>query len=131
MLETRVQVRLEAELHDDGEMVAVDVRVHAVQPLEHLRDGRAELPREADAEPRGEDVGVVDVGLAPRHQVLDVVGRGHLRGPLVLRRRRVLPEVLVLVRGLHFRAGGRGAELRDGAVEEVELVVEVDDCGGA
>ena len=40
-----------------------------------------------------------------------------------------MPEIFKLVRGLHFRARLRAAELGDGAVDEVDLVVEVDDCG--
>lgn len=41
---------------------------------------------------------------------------------------RVVPEVFEFVGCFHFRAGGGGAEFGDGAVEEVDLVVEVDDC---
>jgi hypothetical protein len=63
---------------------------------------------------RGKHSLVVDVALHPGHQMLDVFGRWHLRGPLVLS--AVLPEILELVCGFHFWAGGRRAELGDRAV---------------
>ena len=46
MLEARVQMRLQAQLHDDGVVVAVDVRVDAVQALEELPDEGREVFRE-------------------------------------------------------------------------------------
>ena len=38
MLEARVQMRLQAQLHDDRVVVAVYVRVDAIQALEELAD---------------------------------------------------------------------------------------------
>lgn len=36
-----------------------------------------------------------------------------------------MPKVFELVRGLHFWAGNGRAEFSDGAIEKVELVVEI------
>lgn len=58
MLKARIQVRLEAQLPDDAVMVAVDVRVDAIQALEDLLDGGAELRREGDAGGGREERGV-------------------------------------------------------------------------
>jgi hypothetical protein len=63
---------------------------------------------------RGKHSLVIDVALHPGHQMLDILGRRHLCRPLVLS--AVLPEILELVCGFHFRASGRRAELGDGAV---------------
>ena len=112
-------------MHNHGVVMAVDMRVDPIQPLEELSDDGGEGLREGDADAGGEGGLVVDVGLHPRHQVLDVLGGGHLGGFFV--RGGVLPEVLEFVGCFHFRAGAGGAELGDGAVEEVDLVVEVDD----
>jgi hypothetical protein len=143
VLEARIQVRLEAQLDDDGVVVAVDVCVDAVQALEHVADEGGKRLGEGDADARGEHGFVVYVGLDPRHEVLDVLRGGHLGGLLV--RLRVLPEVLesggglvrlglgmrvvvgLLVGGFHLWTALGRAELCDGAVEEVDLVVEVDD----
>ena len=112
-------------MHDHGVVMAVDVRVDAVQALEELADDGGEVLGKGDADAGGEGGFVVDVGLHPRHQVLDVLGRGHLGG--FFERGAVLPEVLELVGCFHFGAASRGAEFGDGAVEEVDLIVEVDD----
>lgn len=48
MLETRVQVRLQPEMHNDGVMVAVDMRVDAVETFEDLSDERRECFGEGD-----------------------------------------------------------------------------------
>lgn len=69
---------------------------------------------------------VVDIALYPTHHLLDIRWRGHLCGPLVVL--IVLPKVLEFVRRLHLGARLRRAEFRDGAVEEVDLVVEVHHC---
>lgn len=92
LLEACVEVGLEAELADDGVVVAVDMGVDAVHALEDLADERGEGLGEGDADARGHHRLVVDVALHPRHELLDV-GRGrHLGGSLV--RLAVLPEVL-------------------------------------
>lgn len=77
-------------------------------------------------DPAREDLLVVDVALHPPHHLLNVRRRRHLGGPLVVL--AVLPEVLELVRRLHLGARLRRAELGDGAVEEVDLVVKVHHC---
>ena len=92
---------------------------------------------------------IVDVGLDPRHELLDV-GRGRHLGRLLVVF-AVLPEVLepgvvsrrprvreragagavvaILIRCLHLGARLRGAKLGNGAVEQVDLVVKVDHFG--
>lgn len=92
LLETRVEVGLEAELADDGVVVAVDVGVDAVHALEDLAHGLGEGLGEGHADARGQHALVVDVPLHPAHQLLDV-GRGsHLGRAFV--GLVVLPEVL-------------------------------------
>ena len=126
VLEACVEMWLEAELHDDGVVVAVDVGVDAVQAFEDLLDGCLEVFRERDADATGEDGFVVDVGLYPCHEMFDVCWRRHFGG-FGVSGCGVLPEVFEFVGGFHFGAGLRGAEFCDAAVEEVDLVVEVDD----
>lgn len=92
VLEARVQMRLEAQLNDDRVVVAVDVRIDTVQALEHVADERGEGLGEGHADARGKHGLVVDVGLDPGHEVLDVLWRRHLGGFLV--GFGVLPEVL-------------------------------------
>jgi hypothetical protein len=128
VLEACIEMWLEAQLHDDRVVVAVDVCVDAVQAFEDLLDGCLEVFGEGDADAAGENGFVVDVRLHPCHQVFDVCGRGHLCG-FGVSRCGVLPEVFEFVGGFHFGAGLRGAEFGDAAVEEVDLVVEVDDWG--
>ena len=57
--------------------------------------------------------------------MFDVLRSGHFGGFGVVG--WVGPEVFEFVGGGHGGAGGWGAEFCDGAVEEVDLVVEVDD----
>jgi hypothetical protein len=82
---------------------------------------------------------VVDVALNPCHQLLDVSRRGHLGRLLVVL--RILPQVLkpdlvsavhhahdaeyILICRLHLGARLGRAELGNGAVEQVDLVVEI------
>lgn len=80
MLEARIEMRLEAQLNDDRVVVAVDVRIDAVQTLEHVSDQGGEGFGKGDADARGEHGFVVHVGLHPGHEVFDVLGRGHLGG---------------------------------------------------
>lgn len=91
LLEARVEVRFEAELANDGVVVAVDVGVDAVHALEDLADGLGERFGKGYADARGKDGLVVDVALDPAHQLLYVGWGRHLRWPLV--GLVVLPEV--------------------------------------
>lgn len=91
VLEARVEVRLETQLDDDRVVVAVDVCVDAVQPLEHVSNERGKGLGESNTNARGEHGFVVDIRLYPRHEVLNVLRRGHLRGLFV--GLGVLPEV--------------------------------------
>lgn len=101
---------LEAELADDGVVVAVDVGVDAVEALEDLADEGREGLGEGHADAARQHRLVVDVALHPAHQLLDVGRRRHLRRPLV--RLAVLPEVFEPVErgggGEGGRRGGRG-----------------------
>lgn len=92
MLEARVEMRFEAQLNDDWVVVAVNVRIDAIQALEHVSDERRKGLWEGHADARGEHGLVVDVGLHPCHEVFNVLRSGHL-GRL-LERLRVLPEIL-------------------------------------
>lgn len=124
VLERRVQVRLLAEAHHLLEVLVVDVRVHAEQPLQdRLGDGQ-EVLREGHADLRGEQRLVVQLVLHPRHQVVNVLGGAAL--DRLLDRLAVGPVVLVLGAGGHDAAAVLRAELGDGAVQHVDLVEEVD-----
>lgn len=125
MLESGVEVSLEAQTADDAVVVAVDVCVDSVEALEDLLDGGLEGSGEGHARLGGEEVGVGQQVRGPGEQVGDVAWGGQTRGSGVLG--RVVPEVLEFVGGFHFGAGLRTAEFGDGAVDEVDLVVEVDD----
>jgi hypothetical protein len=93
VLEAGVEMWFESQMYDDGVMMAVDVRVDAIEALEDVADGRREVFGEGHADAGGECGFVVDVGLHPGHEVLDVFGRRHLGGFWVAGR-GVLPEVL-------------------------------------
>jgi hypothetical protein len=93
MLEARIQMRFQAQMHNDGIVMTVDMRVDAIQALEDIADGGGEVFGEGHADAAGEGGFVIDVGLNPGHEVLDVFGGGHLRG-LGVAGGGVLPEVL-------------------------------------
>lgn len=61
VLEARIEVRLQTQLDNDGVVVAVDVRVDAVEALEHVSDERGEGLGKGDADARGKHGFVVDV----------------------------------------------------------------------
>lgn len=92
VLETGIEMRLETQLDDDVVVVAVDVRVHAVQALEHVADQSGERLWKGHADAGREHGFVVYVGLDPGHEVLYVFGRRHFGGFLV--GLGVLPEIL-------------------------------------
>lgn len=96
LLEAGVEMRLEAQLADDGVVVAVDVGVDAVHALEDLADEGREGLWEGHADAAGQDRLVVDAALNPAHELFYVGWGGHLGGPLV--RVIVLPEILEPVR---------------------------------
>ena len=106
VLEAGVEVRLESEVDDNRVVVAVNVRVDAVQPLEYLEDQGLEGLREGHADPRGKHGFVVDIGLHPGHEVFDVFRRRHLCRLFVFF--AVLPKVLKSsrceLRDRHIRA---------------------------
>ena len=104
------------------------MRVHPIEAFEHVSDDGFEGAWEGDAEFGGEEVLIVDIGLAPCHEMLDILGGGHLCGALERGVRRVLPKVFVFVRGFHFGTGGGTAEFGNGTIKEIDLVIKVDDC---
>lgn len=129
VLETRVEMRFETQLDDDGIVMAVDMRIDTVEALEHVADERREGLGKRYADAAWEHLLVVHVGLYPGHEVFDVFGRGHLGGSLVLL--AILPKVLkpdrlsggaqkdwvdLLVCGFHLRTALRRAELGDGPI---------------
>lgn len=61
-------------MHDHRVVMAVDVCVDSVQSLEDLFDCRLEVLWEGGTDAGGEDGFVVDEGLCPGHEVLDVFG---------------------------------------------------------
>lgn len=144
MFEACIEMGFETEVDDDGVVVTVDVCVDAVEALEDLEDERAEgtwewytyclhvrfmsvlsLVQIARTNARREHLLVVDVSLNPAHEMLNIFWCGHLRWLLELL--VVLPQVLEFVRSLHLWAALRTAELCNGSIEEVDLVVEIDD----
>jgi hypothetical protein len=83
VLEARIEMWLEAQVHNDRVVVAVDVGVDSVEAFEELAQGGREVFRKGCL--------VVNVRLYPGHQVLDIFGRRHLGWALV--GFGVLPEV--------------------------------------
>lgn len=74
----------------------------------------------------GEERLVVELVLRPRHEVVNVLGRRALDG--LLDGVSVGPVVLILGPRRHHRARLLSAELRDGAVQHVDLVEKVHRC---
>lgn len=72
---------------------------------------------------RGKDVFIVDLDLDPVHEKVHVLGGRQGSRLLVLE--VILPPVFVLGAPWHHRAGPLGAELTDGAVDEVDAIEEV------
>ena len=126
MLKPRIQMRLQPQPPHDRIVMAVDMRVDTVQPLEQHAHRLLESFREGHAGLCGEEGGIGEVSGRPGEQERDVGWRGEACGFGV--GGWIVPEVFEFVGGFHFGAGGGRAEFGDGAVEEVDLVVEVDDC---
>jgi hypothetical protein len=91
VLEARIEMWLEAQVHNDRVVVAVDVGVDSVEAFEELAQGGREVFRKGDTDARRKGCLVVNVRLYPGHQVLDIFGRRHLGWALV--GFGVLPEV--------------------------------------
>jgi hypothetical protein len=123
MLEAGVEVVLEAEADDVGEVGVVDVRVDPEQALEDGLDLLQEVLGEGHAHHAGEEGLVVELGLGPRHQEVDVLGGRDLEGRAD---GRVRPVVLVLGPARHDAAGLLRAGLGQRPVQDRDLVVELD-----
>lgn len=123
MLKGRVQVRLLAQVHHLGEVLVVDVRVHAKQALQDRFGIAQEVLWEGHADLGGEERLVIQLVLHPRHQVVNVLGCTALNR--LLHRLPVRPVVLVFWPRRHYRAAILRAELGDRAVEHVDLVEKV------
>lgn len=103
----------------------VHVHEHAEQPRQDLPAQRDKRARKRHVRRHREDGLVVDLRLRPVHQLLDVLGRrqgGRLAVLVAVR-----PQVLVARTAGHRRACGLVAELRDGAVDQIDAIEEVDD----
>jgi hypothetical protein len=92
VLEACVEMRLQAQVNNDRIVMTVDMCVDAVQALEDVAHGLWEMLGERYADPAGKGGLVVNVGLHPGHEVLDVLGRRHL-GRFRIAGRSVLPEI--------------------------------------
>ena len=79
-------------MHNHLVMMAIDVGVDAVETFEELADCRREMFRERHADAGWEGGFVIDVGLDPGHEVLDVFWGGHFGG-FGVAGGGVLPEV--------------------------------------
>lgn len=117
---------LQPQTPDNAVVVAVDVGVDTVEALEDLAYRFLKVWREGYARMGGKNGGVGEVIAGPVEEAGDVGRSWEARGFWV--GGWVVPEVFEFVGCFHLWAGLRGAELGDGAVEEVDLVVEVDDC---
>mmetsp|Transcript_8586 Transcript_8586/g.21358 ORF Transcript_8586/g.21358 Transcript_8586/m.21358 type:complete len:216 (+) Transcript_8586:255-902(+) len=124
MPEARVQVRLRAHRHDLVEVVVVHVRVNPEQPPRDALHHHEEVAGKLGAGDHREDRLVAQLLVRPVHHDVDVLGRGQLRRRLVLV--RVLPQILILGTRGHRRAALIGAALAEGAVDETDLVEEVE-----
>jgi hypothetical protein len=96
VLEARVEMWFQSQLKHDRVVVAVDVGIHTVKPLEHLTDQSWEslwewytwstslvmvyvVVNESELTDLARKLLlVINVGLTPHHQVLNVLRRGHL-----------------------------------------------------
>lgn len=92
MLETSVEMGLQAETSNDAVVMAVDVGVDAIEALEDLFDGGLEGRRERHSWVSREDVCVREKVRCPGEEVGDVAGSGKTDGTRELW--RVVPQVL-------------------------------------
>lgn len=80
VLEARIEMRLQSQVHDHRVVMTIDVRVYAIQALEDIADGLWEVLGKGHTNAAWEGGFVVNIGLYPRHEVLDILGRRHLGG---------------------------------------------------
>ena len=80
-------------MNNDLVMVAVDVGVDTIETFEELTHGGWEVFGERHTDAGWECGFVVDVRLHPGHEMLDVLGSGHL-GRFAVARGGILPEIL-------------------------------------
>lgn len=144
VLEASIEMRFQAQFDDDRVVVAVDVGIDAVQALEHISDEGGEGLWKGNADAARKVGLVVYVCLNPGHEVLDIFGSRHLGW--FLKRLVILPQIFepfhsvstvklemqksscILVCSLHLRTALWRAKFSDGAIEKIDLVVEVDHC---
>ncbi len=118
----------------------VNVRVDAKQLLENLLHDRLKVLGKRHIGARGEDLLIVQQRLDPVHQRLHVLGRAAPECKQTWKRAKqsnqpegdgrlhldaVGPVILKLGAGAHDGAGLLGAPVRDGAVQQVDLIVKV------
>jgi len=128
MLEGGVEMCLLPETHDLLKVLVVDVSVHPKQPLQDGLGDRQEVLGKRHADLARKQGLIIQLVLDPGHQVVDIFGRRALDG--LLHAVSVRPVVLVLGPRRHDRAAVFRAELRDGAVQHVDLVEEVHGVDG-
>ena len=128
MLEAGVEMGLSAQQHDVLEMRVVDVRINSEQALENDLDDCLKVSGEWNAKGARENLLVVELVLNPRHEEVDVLAGGDLEWRLHVV--AISPEVLVLGPRGHRRARLSGAKLRQDAIENVNLIIELDGVHG-
>lgn len=125
VFEGRVEMRLQTHFGHLLKMVTINMRIHAEQTLENLLECGVGPLAKLYSQGSGEVVWVVKLALNPRHQVFNVFGGAQSSRLLELLAGRVLPQVFVLFGSNHLGARPGGAQLIDGSVEHVNLVVKI------
>lgn len=108
--------------------MTVDMGVYSVESFENLTDQDWKGFWKGHAYPAREHRFVVDITLDPCHQMLDIFRCRHLGRSLEIL--GVLPEIFEFISGFHLRARLWRAELCDGTVKKIDLVIEIDDIDG-
>jgi len=126
VLEASVEMGLDAELAELVQVAVIHVSVDAEETLVDGAEGAHELLGGSGTigEGLGEDASVVQDVLDPCHEQIDVLGSRDGSGLRVLW--ATLPQILVRSTGSHRGAGGSGAEVAHGAVEQIHLIEKVD-----
>ena len=128
VLEARVEMCFGREEHDVLKVRVVDVCIHSEQTLEDDFYDCFKVSWERNTKGTRENFFVVELILDPSHEEVNVFAGGDLEWRLHVV--AISPEVLVLGTCGHRRARLSGAKLRQDAVENVNLIIELDgvDC---
>jgi hypothetical protein len=101
VLEASVQVSFSTKLDDAREVREVYMSIDTEKTLEDLLDASAEVLGELGSKLKREDLLVVELGLDPTHEEVDVLGRRHLDRLLVLN--TIHPEIFIVLTSVHDR----------------------------